>query len=111
MCHRLVSSLWFLVPNSGGGGQDARRRYFFFFGAAFFAAGFFAAVFLAEDFAFASTLGDSSTSTGLAFFGFASFFGSSGAVNFWPSNAISVMRTAVYPWRCPRSFLYCFLRL
>ena len=57
-------------------GQPAgRRRYFFFFGTAFLAAGFLVAVFLAEDFAFASTFGASSSSTGLTFLGFASFFG------------------------------------
>src|SRR5436305_10887238 len=95
------------------GGQPARlRRYFFFFGAAFLGAAFLGVAFLAAAFAvLASTFGDSSTSAGLTFACLASFFGRSGALNFWPLNAISVMRTAVYPWRCPRSFLYCFFRL
>src|SRR6266513_1810287 len=37
--------------------------------------------------------------------------GRSGAVKRCPSKLISLMRTAVNAWRCPRSFLYCFLRL
>ena len=45
------------------------------------------------------------------FGGLGCFFSSSGAVKRWPSKAISVMRTAVKSCRCPRSFLYCFLRL
>src|SRR5215469_320462 len=84
-----------------------RRDYFFFFAGAFLAADFFAAFFFAP-------LGAASSfasPAGAAFFGFGSFFGSSGALKDWPSKAISVMRTALKGWRCPRSFLYCFLRL
>src|ERR1051326_2229544 len=93
--------------------QPARRRryffrcYFFFFGVAFFAADFLAAFFFAGVLALAFT----SSPSAWAFFALGCFLGSSGAVNFCPSKAISVMRTAVNGWRCPRSFLYCFFFL
>jgi len=33
------------------------------------------------------------------------------AFSSWPSTLMPVILTAVYGWRCPFSFLYCFLRL
>ena len=59
------------------------------FGVAFFAAAFFVAFF------FAVLAGDFPSAPSAAFFTFGVFFGNSGALNDWPSNAISVMRTAV----------------
>src|SRR2546430_5039399 len=86
--------------------------YYFFFPDDFFAAAFFgAAFFFAEPFAVLASLAGDSTSGALTFLGFASFFGSSGALKLCPSKAISVMRTAVNACRCPRSFFNCFLRL
>src|ERR1700688_1647795 len=88
---------------------------YFFFGEAFLALLFLgAAFFLACPF-FARPLvtvtSDSCSSAAATFLGFGCFFSSSGALKLCPSKAISVMRTAVYACRCPRSFLYCFLRL
>ena len=85
-----------------------RMNYFFF--AAFLAA-FFGAAFLPADFFAFGVASCSSLSAAFTFLGFASFLGSSGALKLCPPNAISAMRTAVNDWRCPRSFLYCFLRL
>src|SRR6476646_633028 len=98
MCH--VLSFQFLVSVTSWlpalrlqiGGQDARQRYFFFFGAAFLGAAFLADAFFAGLLAaLASALGLSSASDGFAFFTFGSFLGSSGALNFCPLKAISVM--------------------
>src|SRR5438552_5346245 len=89
-------------------GSTGPSIYFFedflaaFFGAAFFLAALF--------FAFGSA-SCSSEAAAFTFFGFASFMGRSGALKLCPPKAISAMRTAVYPCLCPRSFLYCFLRL
>ena len=91
-----------------------RNLFYFFFPVLFFAALFLGAevFFFALPFAgwanFASLVASRGAASLLVF---ASFFGSSGAVNFWPSKAISVMRTDVNGWRCPCSFLYCFFRL
>ena len=55
--------------------------------------------FLAAGFAdLASALG-SSTATAATLFGFATFFGNSGAEKVCPLNAISVMRTELNGWR------------
>src|ERR1700739_4475157 len=75
--------------------------------AVFFGADFF---FAADFFAFGSAA-CSSDAAAFTFFGFASFFGRSGALKLFPPKAISAIRTEVNAWRCPRSFLYCFLRL
>src|SRR6266567_6133647 len=114
MCHDLVSSC--VSFQQAISSQPSAFSYFFFFGADFFAAGFFAAAFFAGAFAalaLASAFGAISTGSAdvFIFFGFASFFESSGAVNFWPLNAISVIRTAVNGCRWPAIFLYCFFRL
>ena len=88
-------------------------RGYFFFGGDFLAAFFGAAFFLAEVFfaAACASCATGASSAGFTFFGFAVFYGSSGALKLCPPKAISEMRTAVYACRCPRSFLYCFLRL
>src|SRR5215831_11366413 len=84
------------------------RRYCYFFFVDFFAAFFGADFFFAFAFGFAS---DSSPAVAFTFFGFASFLGTSGALKLCPPNVISAIRTEVNGCRCPRSFLYCFLRL
>src|SRR5260370_42046334 len=87
---------------------SSRKLPYFFFGTAFFAVLFLATAFLAAGFAaFASALGASTA----CFLGFTSFFGNSGAANFCPLNAISVIRTEENGWRCPAIFLYCFFFL
>src|SRR5258708_32507551 len=89
-----------------------RASYFFFFGVAFLAGVFFAAFFAGAFLvlAFALLLPVGSASGGSTFFFLGAFFSSTGALNFCPSKAISVMRTAVKSCLCPRIFLYCFLR-
>src|SRR5579884_3004203 len=86
---------------------------YFFFPVPFFAALFFGAAdfFFAAGFAAFASGFSSVSAAGLAFLGLASFFGRSGAVNFWPSKAISVIRTEVNGCRCPAIFLYCFFFL
>src|SRR5207247_7200697 len=104
-CHSERSSSGACEQISG-----AENLLYFFFAGVFVAALFLGALafFFAVGFAaFASALG----SVEASFFGFTSFFGSSGAVNFWPSKAISVIRTEENGCRCPASFLYCFFFL
>src|ERR1700690_3557554 len=92
-----------------GDGRLARPAFYFFFAADFLAAFLGAAFFFAL--AGFSSPSCSSSCAAAAFFTLGCFFASSGALKLCPSNAISVIRTAVYDCRCPRSFLYCFLRL
>src|SRR5579859_5085070 len=115
MCHCFSSR--FSVPGSQN--RNCLLFYFFFFPPDFFAWPFLAAAFLCAAFlcagaaCLASAFSWPSSAAGLAFLGLGSFTGvsTSGAVNFCPSKAISVVRTWVKGWRCPCSFLYCFLRL
>src|SRR5579864_1277410 len=88
---------------------DELLSYFFFLAEVLFFALVFA-FFLGAAAALARG-GSPPSSAAASFLGLGARAGRSGAVNFCPSKAISVMRTAVNGWRCPRSFLYCFLRL
>ena len=82
--------------------MNPHSYFFFFFAAAFFGADFFEcrwvtcflAVFPGRAERFTSWP-PSCSPPSCAFFTFFSFLGSSGALNDWPSKAISVMRTAV----------------
>lgn len=80
-----------ISTSTGSRGPSTPPNYFFF-AAAFFAGAFFAAFFFAG---FAAAVASSWASIGAAFFTFFSFLGSSGALNDCPSNAISVIRTAL----------------
>src|SRR5258708_38861730 len=87
------------------------KTTYFCVGAAFLAALFLGAAFFADAFGFAALVSPDASAAGACFFGLATFFGSSGAENFCPSNAISVIRTELNAWRCPCIFLYCFFLL
>src|SRR6266700_2190872 len=95
MCHRSIplEKCWSYKLLVAG----HRASYFFFFGAAFlagaFLAAFFAGAFLVL--AFALPLPVASASGVSTFFFLGAFFSSTGALNFCPSKAISVIRTAV----------------
>src|SRR5262249_25584770 len=110
ICFSRVSSSWLIAKCQLLSATPLLLYFFFpfaFLPAAFLAFGllFVPAPFLAAALAACAS---PSACVGLAFFLRA---GSSGAAYFWPSKAISVMRTAVNGWRWPKIFLYCFLRL
>src|SRR3954451_9704451 len=87
---------------------DATRRYFFF-------VLFFAAAWAFALVAFLATLPDPDARERFTcespLSALALWTPSAGTESFFPPNSMPVMRTAVNCWRCPISFLYCFLRL
>src|SRR4051812_28730693 len=89
----------------------SRNRYFFFaavfFAAAFFGAGDLAVAVLRVDF-----LAGAAAVAVFSALGFAGCFSfAESALKLCPPTLISVIWTWVKGWRCPCSFLYCFLRL
>src|SRR5947208_4712408 len=110
-CYRSISfQLRRFFRRSRGRLRSIKFYYFFFLpleALLFFARAFFLAAFLGGAFLAALFFGAAAFATGAAACsslpvasgacgaGAAFFFGSSGAVNRWPSNAISVIRTAV----------------
>src|SRR4051812_42109045 len=110
MCHLKISlqllavGLWLLAKS-----QKLRASFYFFFVL------FFAAAWALALVAFFATLPEPAARERLAWeappSALALWTPSAGTEAFSPLNSMPVIRTAVNCWRCPISFLYCFLRL
>src|SRR3954453_3480035 len=110
MCHLKISlqllavGLWLLAKS-----QKLRASFYFFFVL------FFAAAWALALVAFFATLPEPKARERFAceapLSALTLWTPSAGTEAFSPLNSMPVMRTAVNCWRCPISFLYCFLRL